>query len=250
MNIDLQGKTALVTGASRGIGAAIYRRLGAAGATVVGTATSDSGVAAITDGATNAGFRGLATVYDAADGAQAKTLIAKTCELAGASPDILICNAAINADGLLMRMKDDDWERVLQTNLSGVFYLARAVIADMLKKRGGRIIAISSVVAQAGNAGQTNYVAAKAGVEGFVRALAREAGGRNVTVNAIAPGFINTDMTAKLPQALRDKFIAETPLKRMGEADEVAAAAVFLASDDASYITGQTLNVNGGMLMK
>lgn len=250
MQLDLQGKTALVTGASRGIGAAIFRALGAAGASVMGTATGESGTAAIKEAAREGNFCGVAQCYDAADAVQAKLLMAAAQEAWGAAPDIVVCNAAINADTLLMRMRDEDWARVIETNLSGVFYLARAAVPAMIKKRSGRIIAVSSVVASAGNPGQSNYCAAKAGVEGFVRALAREVGSRGVTVNAIAPGFINTDMTAKLPEKLRAQLVAQTPLARMGEPHEVAAAAVFLAAESAAYITGQTLHINGGMLMR
>ena len=249
MKIDLTGKNALITGASRGIGAAVFDAMGAAGATVFGTATGAAGTAAIVRRAEVGGFRGAAAEYDAADAASAKILAARAADEFGGAPDILVCNAGATADGFLMRMKDDDWTGVLQTNLGGVFYLSRAVIAGMIKKRGGRIIVLSSVVAAAGNAGQTNYCAAKAGAEGFVRALAREVGGRGITVNAIAPGFINTDMTARLPDDIRAKLSAQIPLGRAGEAAEVAAAALFLASDYAAYITGHTLHINGGMLM-
>lgn len=250
MSINLNGKTAIITGASRGIGAAIFDALGAAGATVIGTATGKTGETAIAQRLKDGGFNGAATIYNAAESAEATTLAQFARNHFGDSPDIVVCNAGITADGLLMRMKDADWQRVINANLNGVFYLSRALIGGMLKKRRGRIIVISSVVAVGGNAGQSNYCAAKAGAEGFVRALAQEVGGRGITVNAIAPGFINTDMTARLPEELRAKLIAQTPLGRMGEAADIAAAAVFLASDGASYITGQTLHVNGGMLMR
>lgn len=247
MQINLEGKTAVITGASRGIGAAIFRAFGGAGAAVLGTATGGAGMAAVEKAAAAGGFRGAARQYDAANPADADALIAAAAEMFGGVPDIVVCNAGITADGLLMRMKDDAWARVLRTNLDGVFYLARAAVAGMLKKRGGRIIAVSSVVAAAGNAGQVNYCAAKAGVEGFVRALARETAARGITVNAVAPGFIDTDMTAGLPPAVREKITAQIPAGRIGAPAEAAAAAVFLASDAASYITGHTLHVNGGM---
>ena len=250
MNIDLTGQTALITGASRGIGAAIFRRLGEAGASVVGTATGDSGLEAIRRCAKTCNFRGEAVAYDAADSEQARALIGEAENLLQSSPDIVVCNAAVNADGLLMRMKEDDWTRVLRTNLDGIFYLARAAVGGMIKKKRGRIIAVSSVVAAAGSAGQTNYCAAKAGAEGFIRALAREVAARGITANAIAPGFVETDMTAKLPPALREKYLENVPLKRAGVPDDIAAAALFLASEGASYITGQTLHINGGMLMR
>lgn len=238
----LSGKTALVTGASRGIGAAICAAYLAEGARVVGTATGDAGVARIN----NAGGEGL--LYDAADKKQTSALAAKiNVDYGGV--DIAVINAAVNADGLLLRMKDEDWERVLEVNLSAAFRLTRELMRAMLKKRYGRIIFLSSVVASIGNAGQANYCAAKAGVEGYCRALARETATRNVTANAIAPGFIETDMTAKLPPAARESFLQIIPAKRAGKAEEVAAAAVFLASDAASYITGQTLHVNGGLYM-
>ena len=247
MQINLAGKTAIITGASRGIGAAIFRAFGNAGAAVLGTATGDAGIAAVQKSAADNGFSGAAQKYDAANPEEAAALVAAAKEMFGGAPDIVVCNAGITADGLLMRMKDEEWGRVLRTNLDGVFYLARAAIPGMLKKRGGRIIAVSSVVASTGNAGQINYCASKAGAEGFMRALSREAGGRGITANAIAPGFIETDMTAALPAALRETLLAQIPLGRIGAPEEVAAAAVFLASDAASYISGHTLHVNGGM---
>lgn len=249
MQINLADKTAIITGASRGIGAAIFCAFGRAGAAVLGTATGAAGIAAIekSAAANGGGFRGAAKQYNAENPEDAAALAKSAEDMFGGAPDILVCNAGMTADGLLMRMKDDAWARVLRANLDGVFYLARAVAPGMLKKRRGRIIVISSVVAATGNAGQTNYCASKAGAEGFVRALAREAGGRGITVNAIAPGFIETDMTAKLPAAVRENILAQIPLARPGAPEEVAAAAVFLASDAASYITAHTLHVNGGM---
>ncbi|MGI9296982.1 MAG: 3-oxoacyl-ACP reductase FabG [Gammaproteobacteria bacterium] len=247
--MDLSGKTALVTGASRGIGAAVFDALGAAGAATLGTATGAAGAAEILRRAGEGGFRGAAAEYDAASAASAASLAEYAIREFGGAPDILVCNAGIAADGLLMRMKEENWARVLRANLDGLFYLSRALVGGMLKKRGGRIVVISSVVAAAGNAGQTNYCAAKAGAEGFARALARETGGRGVTVNAVAPGFIETDMTARLPAEMRARLASQTPLGRAGSPQEVAAAVVFLASDSASYITGHTLQVNGGMIM-
>ena len=249
MKIDLNGKIALITGASRGIGAAIFAALGNAGAAVIGTATGETGANAINNNISKNQLNGMAITYDASDIDQSQMLIDKIRSHYNSAPDIVVCNAGITADGLLMRMKDDQWRQVMDTNLSGVFYLSRAAIPSMLKKRAGRIIIISSVVATIGNAGQTNYCATKAGVEGFMRAVAREVGGRGVTVNAIAPGFINTDMTAKLDSTIREQLAANTPLARIGEPEDIAAAAVFLASDGASFITGHTLHVNGGLAM-
>ena len=245
----LKGKTALVTGASRGIGAAIFSQFGAAGAVVLGTATGESGEQAIVSAAADGKFDGRAVRYQAGDAAAAQDLAAAAQKMFDGVPDIVVCNAAINRDGFLIRMKDNDWDAVLATNLSSVFYLSRALLGGMLRRRSGRIIAVSSVVASLGNAGQANYCASKAGLEGFLRALAQESGARGVTVNAVAPGFISTDMTAKLPEGLQKKFVDATPLGRMGEAADVAAAVCFLASDAAAYITGQTLHVNGGLYM-
>ena len=240
----LQGKTVLVTGASRGIGQAIADRLARQGACVVGTATSESGAQAIAQRlqAINPACSGH--MLNVTDGEACKALIADV-----GSPDILINNAAITRDTLLLRMKDADFDDVIATNLSSVSRMSRLVLKGMMKKRWGRIISISSVVGFSGNPGQTNYAAAKAGVAGFSKALAREVASRNITVNLVAPGFIDTDMTKSLPDDVKTGLLDQIPLGRLGAADDVAAAVAFLASDDAAYMTGQTLHVNGGMLM-
>ena len=240
----LQGKTVLVTGASRGIGQAIADRLARQGACVIGTATSASGAQAIAERlqAINPACSGHR--LNVTDGEACKALIAEA-----GSPDILINNAAITRDTLLLRMKDADFDDVIATNLSSVSRMSRLVLKGMMKKRWGRIISISSVVGFSGNPGQTNYAAAKAGVAGFSKALAREVASRNITVNLVAPGFIDTDMTKNLPDDVKTGLLDQIPLGRLGEAEDVAAAVAFLAGDDAAYMTGQTLHVNGGMLM-
>lgn len=241
----LQGKIALVTGASRGIGAAIAASLARAGATVIGTATSEKGANAIGDALGDAG-RGA--VLDIASAESVDALIADIGGREGA-PTIVINNAGITRDNLLMRMKAEEWEDVLQTNLSGTYRVCRGVMRGMMKARYGRIVNIASVIGVMGNAGQANYAAAKAGMIGFSKSLAREIGSRNVTVNVVAPGFIDTDMTRVLPDDQRQALLDQVPLGRLGEADDIAAAVTFLVSDAAAYITGETLHVNGGMLM-
>ena len=244
----LSDKIALVTGASRGIGQAIAQALGAANATVIGTATSDAGAATIASALQEAGIKGTGMVLNVSDSESVASCIKQVNDEFG-SPDILVNNAGITRDNLLMIMKDEQWDDIINTNLSSVFRMSKSVIRPMMKKRNGRIINISSVVGATGNAGQTNYAAAKAGLVGFSKSLAREIGSRNVTVNTVAPGFIDTDMTRELPQAQRDALSGQIPLGRLGAADEVAAAVVFLASSAASYITGETIHVNGGMYM-
>jgi 3-oxoacyl-[acyl-carrier protein] reductase len=242
----LAGQTALVTGASRGIGAAIAAQLAAAGARVIGTATTAEGAERIS--ATLAGHGGHGAVVDVADAASVAALFAQL-EAAGEMPTILVNNAAITRDTLMLRMKEDDWDAVINTNLSANFRVTKAVLKRMMKERYGRIISISSVVGQMGNAGQVNYCAAKAGVIGMTKSLAREVGSRGITVNAVAPGFIDTDMTRGLDEAQRTALLGQIPAGRLGSPDDIAAAVLFLASPAAAYITGQTLAVNGGMLM-
>lgn len=244
-NDMLRGRVALVTGASRGIGAAIAATLAGAGATVVGTATSQDG-AALVSAALGGNNRGA--VLDVADDDSVSSLIDDINNTEGA-PTIVVNNAGITRDNLLMRMKTEDWNQVLSTNLSGVYRVCKACMRGMMKARYGRIINIASVIAVMGNAGQANYAAAKAGIIGFSKSMAREVGSRNITVNVVAPGFIDTDMTRVLDDARRDAMLAQVPLGRLGEAREIGDAVAFLASDAAAYITGETLHVNGGMLM-
>ena len=244
----LANKVALVTGASRGIGQGIALALGRAGATVAGTATSESGAQAITQALAQAGIRGAGFVLNVTDAAQTEAVVTAVQQQLG-DIGILVNNAGVTRDNLLMRMKDDEWQDLLSTNLTSVYRLSKLMMRSMMKARAGRIINITSVVASLGNAGQSNYAAAKAGVEGFTRALAREVGSRNITVNCIAPGFIDTDMTRALDDAQRETLTGQIPLGRLGYVDDVAAAVAFLASDAASYITGCTLHVNGGMYM-
>jgi len=246
MTQPLQGEIALVTGASRGIGAAIADELARLGATVVGTATSEAGAQAI--GARLAAHGGQGRVVDVADAAAVEALIDGIAKDLG-PVSILVNNAGITRDNLLMRMKDDDWQAILDTNLSSVFRTSRAVLRGMMKARHGRIINIASVIGLTGNPGQANYAAAKAGIIGFSKSLAREIGSRGITVNVVAPGFIETDMTKDLPEAVRSKMLADTALGRLGSASDIAAAVAFLASPAAAYITGETLHVNGGLYM-
>jgi 3-oxoacyl-[acyl-carrier protein] reductase len=244
----LESDLALVTGASRGIGRAIALALGAAGATVVGTATTEQGAQQLAADFTAAGIAGRGLVWNAAEPASTDALI-EQLETSGGLPTILVNNAGVARDALILRMKSEDWEQTLQINLSAVFRLSKACLRRMLKQRHGRIINIGSVVGSIGNAGQVHYAAAKAGLVGFSKALAREVATRNITVNTVAPGFIETDMTRSLPAAQREAYLAQIPLGRFGAVEEVANAVLFLASRDAGYITGQTLHVNGGMYM-
>lgn len=244
----LDGQIALVTGATRGIGAAILNVLGKQGATVIGTATSDAGAETIRSAIADAGFKGKGMVLNVQDAAAIDSTI-KGIETEFGGISILVNNAGITRDTLLMRMKDDDWHAVIDTNLTSVFRLSRAVVKSMMKARAGRIINIASVVGFMGNPGQTNYVAAKAGMVGFTKALAREIGSRGITVNCVAPGFIETDMTKSLPAEQVSKLVESVPLGRLGQVDDIAHAVCYLASPHASYITGNTIHVNGGMLM-
>ncbi|MBU6378460.1 MAG: 3-oxoacyl-ACP reductase FabG [Gammaproteobacteria bacterium] len=248
VTIDLGGQTALVTGASRGIGKAIADTLAAAGAKVIGTATSIAGAEAISAdlGARHAGCRGA--VLNVTDAASIAALLADL-EAKGELPGILVNNAGITRDNLLVRMKPEEWDQVIATDLTSVFSLSRGCLRQMMKARCGRIISITSVVGSLGNAGQTNYAAAKAGVVGFTRSLAREVGSRNITVNAVAPGFIDTDMTRALDETQRTALAAGIPLGRLGESADIAAAVLFLAGPGGAYVTGQTLHVNGGMYL-
>ncbi|MDP1673703.1 MAG: 3-oxoacyl-ACP reductase FabG [Burkholderiales bacterium] len=244
----LQGRLALVTGASRGIGRGIALALGAAGAKVVGTATTPAGAEGIGREMAAAGISGASYAMDVNDGTQTEAVLEAIRQQWG-DIAILVNNAGITRDNLLMRMKDEEWDAIMSTNLKSVYRLSKAVIRGMMKVRSGRIINVTSVVGTMGNAGQSNYAAAKAGVEGFSRALAREVGSRNITVNCVAPGFIDTDMTRKLGEAQRESLIGQIPLARLGSVEDVAGAVVYLASDAASYVTGSTLHVNGGMHM-
>lgn len=245
---SLKGKVALVTGASRGIGKGIALALGAAGATVAGTATTAAGAEGISKDLAAAGITGLGYAMDVNDAAQIDATLAAIQEKWG-EVAILVNNAGITRDNLLMRMKDEEWDSIMSTNLKSVYRLSKAVVRSMMKSRSGRIINVTSVIGSMGNAGQSNYAAAKAGVEGFSRALAREVGSRNITVNCVAPGFIDTDMTRGLPEAQRTALVGQIPLGRLGVVDDVAGAVVYLASDAAAYVTGCTLHVNGGMHM-
>lgn len=244
----LNSQIALVTGASRGIGAAIAHELGRLGATVIGTATSQKGAEAISEALKAENINGIGLALDVNDSAQIEETL-KTISAQFGDVSILVNNAGITRDTLLMRMKDDDWDAVISTNLTSVFRMSQAVLRPMMKARTGRIISISSVVGHMGNAGQANYSAAKAGMTGFTKSLAAEVGSRGITVNCVAPGFIDTDMTAELPEAIKTKMLERIPLGRLGAVNEIAATVAFLASNSAAYITGETIHVNGGMLM-
>jgi len=242
----LDGKLALVTGASRGIGKAIALTLGEAGATVIGTATTESGADNISKVFAEHQISGKGMKLDVTDNDQVSNLMKNDLEDFG-SVDILVNNAGITRDNILLRMKEDEWEDIINTNLSSIYKMSKSVLRGMIKKRSGRIISITSVVGAMGNAGQSNYGAAKAGIIGFTKSLAREVGVRGITVNAVAPGFIETDMTDSLPDDHKEALAGQIPMGRLGTTDEVAQAVLFLADESGSYITGQTIHVNGGM---
>ncbi len=244
----LEGEIALVTGASRGIGRAIALSLGAAGATVAGTATTEAGAAQIAETLREKGCKGLGVALNVTDRGSIDNALKRVSDELGA-PTILVNNAGITRDNLLMRMKDDEWDQVIDTNLSSIFRLSKACLRGMTKARKGRIINISSVVGATGNGGQTNYASAKAGMMGFTKSLAREVGSRGITVNCVAPGFIDTDMTRELDEAQRERLKSSIPLGRLGSPDDIASVVAFLASAQAGYITGETIHVNGGMHM-
>ncbi len=244
----MSSQITLVTGASRGIGRAIAMRLAAAGHFVIGTATTGSGADAIGKAIAEAGLKGTGKVLDVADAASVESFIKGVVDEFG-TPTILVNNAGITRDNLLMRMKDEDWDAVIQTNLTSIYRLSKAAMKGMIKVRFGRIVNITSVVGATGNAGQANYAAAKAGIIGFTKSLAKELGSRNITVNAVAPGFIDTDMTRSLTDEHKKALVGQIPLGRLGQAEEIAGAVAFLCSSDGGYITGETLHVNGGMYM-
>lgn len=246
--MSLKNEIALVTGASRGIGAAIADKLGEAGAVVIGTATSEKGAGEISARLQGAGHSGRGMVLNVTEQESVNALMSQLSSEYGA-PTILVNNAGITRDNLLMRMKDEEWDAIIATNLSSVYRLSKAVLRGMMKARKGRIINISSVVGAMGNIGQTNYAAAKAGIFGFTRAMAKEVGSRDITVNSVAPGFIETDMTRELPEEQRRHLVEDIPLQRLGQPEDVAHAVLFLAGDGGRYITGETLHVNGGMYM-
>jgi 3-oxoacyl-[acyl-carrier protein] reductase len=248
MELNLEGQVAIVTGASRGIGAAIADALASAGAKVAGTATTQAGADDIARRLNAISSGNAGEVLDVNDPEAALGLVDKVTSTLG-TPTILVNNAGITRDQLLMRMKEDDWDAVMDTNLRSVFRLSKSCLRGMMKARNGRIISIASVVGAMGNAGQTNYAAAKAGMMGFTRSLAREVGSRNITVNVVAPGFIDTDMTRALDESQKTALLKDIPLQRLGEPHDIAASVLFLASPQGGYITGQTLHVNGGMFM-
>lgn len=242
-------RVALVTGASRGIGAAIATKLGEDGCIVIGTATSESGAAAITDRIQSAGHEGRGMVLNVTEAESVNAVVAEIAKQYG-PVTILVNNAGITKDNLLMRMSDDEWFDVINTNLNSIFRLSKACLRGMLKARWGRVVSITSIVGCMGNAGQTNYAATKAGVAGFARSMAQEVGSRSITVNAVAPGFIDTDMTKALPEEQRAKLESTIALNRLGQPEEIASVVAFLCSDAAAYITGETIQVNGGMYMQ
>ena len=242
----LDGKIVLVTGASRGIGQAIAFTLGGAGATVIGTATSENGTDKISKTFSDNNILGKGMKLNVTDNDQITDLLKAVSEKFG-SIDILINNAGITRDNILVRMKEEEWDEIINTNLTSIYKMSKAVLRSMIKKKTGRIISITSVVGAMGNAGQTNYAASKAGIMGFTKSLAREVGVRGITVNAVAPGFIQTDMTDALPEAQKNELTAQIPMGRLGTVNEVAQAVLFLAGDSGAYITAQTLHVNGGM---
>ena len=246
--MSLSGKVALVTGASRGIGRSIALTLGAAGATVIGTATTDNGAQSISAYLSEAGIDGSGFALNVTDAEQVTSVIKAITEQFGA-PLIVVNNAGITRDNIMMRMKEDEWDSVIDTNLNSVYRVVKACLRGMTKARWGRIINISSVVGTMGNAGQANYAATKAGVEGFSRSMARELGSRSVTVNTVAPGFIDTDMTSGLPDQQKEALLTQIPLARLGRPDEIAAVVGFLAGESGGYITGETIHINGGMYM-
>ncbi len=246
--MSMENEVALISGASRGIGQAIASSLGKKGATVIGTATSEKGAESITNYLKENNIKGQGMVLNVTDQASINHLL-ENMQAHFTMPSILVNNAGITRDNLLMRMKDEEWDAIIETNLTSVFKLSRACLRAMMKARKGRIISIASVVGLTGNVGQANYAAAKAGIIGFSKSLAREVGSRGITVNAVAPGFIDTDMTRALSDDTKKALLSQIPLNRLGLAQEIASAVAFLASEDASYITGETLNVNGGMYM-
>jgi 3-oxoacyl-[acyl-carrier protein] reductase len=247
-SMNLEGKVAIVTGASRGIGLASMLALGELGATVVGTATSEQGATNISQTLESHGLKGFGRVLRIEDKAQVEALVKGLSDEVGA-PTIVVNNAGITRDNLMLRMKDQEWDDIISTNLTGAFYLSRACLKPMMKARWGRIINVSSVVGSTGNAGQANYAAAKAGLIGMSKSLAQEVGSRGITVNVVAPGFIDTDMTRGLADAQREALLKSIPMNQLGQPENIANAIAFLASELASYVTGETLHVNGGMYM-
>ena len=246
--MSLSNEIALVTGASRGIGKAIAEALGSKGATVIGTATTEKGAAAISDLFAATGVKGAGKVLNVTDPESVDALMKSLKDEFGA-PGILVNNAGITRDNLLMRMKEDEWDDVIQTNLTSAFRMSKACLRGMMKAKRGRIITITSVIGATGNPGQANYAASKAGVIGFTKSLAREVGSRGITVNAVAPGFIDTDMTQSLPEEQRETLLGQIALGRLGDVEDIANVVAFLASAEAGYITGETIHVNGGMYM-